>query len=119
MSLLLIVLFLPLAGFFVLQFLPKESKAAWFTALVFSIAAFLVSLGLIAPVAESPTQQSSIVDTLWVASANIHFHLAVDGINIWLVLLTTLLLPIGIWVSDTLVKDRKKTFYALLLLFEF
>lgn len=119
MSLLLIVLFLPLAGFFVLQFLPKESKAAWPTALVFSVAAFLVSLGLIAPAAESPTQQSSIVDTLWVASANIHFHLAVDGINIWLVLLTTLLLPIGIWVSDTLVKDRKKTFYALLLLFEF
>jgi NADH-quinone oxidoreductase subunit M len=119
MSLLLITLFLPLAGFIVLQFLPKDSRAAWPTALIFSATAFLISLGLIAPAAGLPAQQSSSVDTLWVASANIHFHLAIDGINIWLVLLTTLLLPIGIWISDVLIKDRNKTFYSLLLLFEF
>ena len=34
-------------------------------------------------------------------------------------LLTTLLLPIGIWISDILIKDRNKAFYSLLLLFEF
>ena len=34
-------------------------------------------------------------------------------------LLTTLLLPIGIWISDILIKDRNNTFYSLLLLFEF
>jgi NADH-quinone oxidoreductase subunit M len=119
MSLLLITLFLPLAGFFVLQFLPKDSKAAWPTALIFSVAAFFVSLGLIGPAAGLPSQQSSAIDTLWVASANIHFHLAIDGINIWLVLLTTLLVPIGIWISDILIKDRRKNFCGLLLLFEF
>ena len=59
MSLLLITLFLPLAGFIALQFLPKESKAAWSTALVFSVAAFLVSLGLIAPAAGLRAQQFS------------------------------------------------------------
>jgi NADH-quinone oxidoreductase subunit M len=119
MSILLITLFLPVAGFFVLQLLPKDSKAAWPLTFAFSLAAFLVSLGLIGPALGSPTQQSSAVDGLWVPSLNIHFHVAVDGINIWLVLLTTLLLPIGIWVSDVLIKDRKKTFYSLLLLFEF
>lgn len=119
MSILLITLFLPLVGFFVLQFLPKGSKSAWPIAFAFSAAAFLVSLGLIAPAVALPAQPSSVIDTLWVPSANIHFHLAVDGINLWLVLLTTLLLPIGIWVSDILIKDRKTTFYALLLLFEF
>src|SRR6185437_4557643 len=55
----------------------------------------------------------------WVTSLNIHFHLAVDGISLWLILLTTLLIPIGIWISDTLIKDRHNAFYALLLLFEF
>lgn len=119
MSILLITLFLPLAGFFVLQFLPKDSKAAWPVTFAFSAASFLFSLGLIGPAAGSPSQQSSAVDAFWVPSANIHFHVAIDGINIWLVLLTTLLLPIGIWVSDILIKDRKKTFLSLLLLFEF
>jgi NADH-quinone oxidoreductase subunit M len=56
---------------------------------------------------------------MWVAGLNIHFHLAIDGINLWLVLLTTLLIPIGVWISDTLIKDRHNAFYALLLLFEF
>jgi NADH-quinone oxidoreductase subunit M len=119
MNLLLITLALPLAGFFVLQFLPKNSKAAWPTALVFSIVAFFTSLGLIGPASATPAQQSSAIDTLWVESANIHFHLAVDGINVWLILLTTFLLPLGIWISDTLIHERNKTFYSLLLLFEF
>jgi NADH-quinone oxidoreductase subunit M len=56
---------------------------------------------------------------MWVAGLNIHFHLAIDGINLWLVLLTTLLIPIGVWISDTLIKDRHNAYYALLLLFEF
>lgn len=119
MNILLLTLFLPLAGFFVLQFLPRNSKSGWPTALIFSIAAFVSSLGLIGPAAAAPSQQSSVVDALWVESLNIHFHLAVDGINIWLILLTTLLLPIGIWISESLIKDRHNTFYALLLLFEF
>lgn len=119
MNILLLTLFLPIAGFFVLQFLPRNSKSAWPTALIFSIAAFIASLGLIGPAAAMPSQQSSAFDTLWVESLNIHFHLAVDGINIWLILLTTLLVPIGIWISESLIKDRNNTFYALILLFEF
>jgi NADH-quinone oxidoreductase subunit M len=119
MSILLITLLLPLIGFFALQFLPKDSKVSWPTALLFSIATFLASLGLIGPASATPAQQSSSIDTLWVESAHIHFHLAVDGINIWLILLTTLLLPVGICVADTLTEDRNKTFYSLLLLFEF
>ncbi|MBV8571406.1 MAG: NADH-quinone oxidoreductase subunit M, partial [Acidobacteriaceae bacterium] len=60
-------------------------------------------------------------DALWVDSAplQIHFHLGVDGINVWLVLLTALLLPIAVWISDGMVSERRKSFFALLLLFEF
>jgi NADH-quinone oxidoreductase subunit M len=46
-------------------------------------------------------------------------HLGVDGINLWLLLLTTLLLPIGIWFSSSYIKERQNTFFGLLLLFEF
>lgn len=119
MNLLLLTLFLPLAGFFALLFLPRQSKSGWPVALIFSLAAFVSSLGLIGPAFGLPAQESSAVDTTWVAGLNIHFHLAIDGINLWLVLLTTLLIPIGVWISDTLIKDRHNAFYALLLLFEF
>ncbi|MFZ0595296.1 MAG: NADH-quinone oxidoreductase subunit M [Bryobacteraceae bacterium] len=119
MNFLLITLALPLAGFFAIQLLPQDSKASWPMALLFSAAAFLFSLGLIGPVVSAPTQQSSSIDAVWVDSLNIHFHLAVDGLNLWLILLTTLLLLIGIWVADSLIKERNKNFYGLLLLFEF
>jgi NADH-quinone oxidoreductase subunit M len=119
MNMLLLTLFLPLAGFFALLFLPRQSKSGWPVALIFSLAAFVSSLGLIGPAFSLPAQQSSAVDVMWVAGLNIHFHLAIDGINLWLVLLTTLLIPIGVWISDTLIKDRHNAFYALLLLFEF
>ncbi len=119
MNTLLLTLLLPLIGFFVLLFLPRNSKAAWPTALLFSVITFLASLGLIGPVADRPAQPTSAFNRLWVDAINIHFHLAVDGINIWLIILTTLLLPIGIWTASILIKDRHKTFYSLLLLFEF
>lgn len=116
---LLVTLFIPLAGFFALLFLPKNSKTGWPLALTFSVAAFLASLWLIGPALAAPAQQSSATDIVWTAGANIHFHLAIDGINLWLILLTTLLLPIGIWISENLIHDRNNTFYGLLLLFEF
>src|SRR6185437_244136 len=119
MNILLLTLFLPLAGFVALLFLPRRSRSGWPVALIFSLATFVSSLGLIGPAFSLPAQQTSVVDTMWVTSLNIHFHLAVDGISLWLILLTTLLIPIGIWISDTLIKDRHNAFYALLLLFEF
>jgi NADH-quinone oxidoreductase subunit M len=121
MTLLAIILFLPLAGFFLILFTPRDSKAPYGIALVTSLVAFLVSLGLIGPVFASGAQFTSVIDWLWIDSPGlqIHFHLGVDGINLWLILLTTLLLPIGIWVSDTMIADRRKNFFALLLLFEF
>lgn len=121
MSLLAIALLLPLIGFFVVLFTPRESKNAFGVALATSLITFFVSVGLIGPAMANGAQFSSEVDRLWVNSPGlqIHVHLGVDGINLWLILLTTFLLPIGIWISQTMIKERQKNFFALLLLFEF
>src|SRR5579875_3027745 len=121
MSLLFIALILPLIGFFVILFTPRESKMPFYIALGITLITFFVSLGLIAPVFAGGAQFTSVVDWNWVTSPElqIHFHMGVDGINLWLVLLTSLLLPIGVWVSRWMIADRQKTFFALLLLFEF
>jgi NADH-quinone oxidoreductase subunit M len=121
MSLLAITLALPLIGFFIVLFTPRESKAPYGIALATSVLTFLVSLGLIGPALANGAQFSSEINSLWVNSPGlqIRFHLGVDGINLWLILLTTLLSQIGIWISQTMIKDRQENFFALLLLFEF
>lgn len=121
MSLLVITLVLPLLGFFALLFAPRKSSTTFSIAFFTTVLTFVVSLGLIGPALASPAQFTSAVDRLWVDTpgTEIRFHLGVDGVNLWLVLLTTLLLPIAVWISQFLIKDRHKNFFAFLLLFEF
>jgi NADH-quinone oxidoreductase subunit M len=121
MSLLGITLALPLIGFFLILFTPRDSKAPFSVALLASVVTFLTSLGLIGPAVKSPAQFTSSINSLWVDSPGlqIHFHLGIDGINLWLVLLATLLVPIAVWASQSMINERPKSFFALLMLFEF
>ncbi len=121
MSPLLIVLALPLIGFFAILFTPRESKVAFGIAFATTVCAFFASLGLIAPVFANGANFSSVINTTWIDSPGlqIRFHIGVDGISLWLVLLTTLLLPIAVWISQSMILERRKNFFALLLLFEF
>ena len=54
----------------------------------------------------------------WIGSIGARYHVGVDGISLWLVLLTTLLMPIAILSSWTAVTKRQPTYYVLLLLLE-
>jgi NADH-quinone oxidoreductase subunit M len=121
LNLLAMTLLLPLAGFFIVLFLPRESKGSRTVALLTTAVAFLASLGLIAPALAHPAQFTSSIDSHWVSSPGlqIHLHVGIDGLNLWLVLLTTLLLPIAVWISQSMIKERQRNFFALLLLFEF
>jgi NADH-quinone oxidoreductase subunit M len=121
MNLLPLTLCLPLIGFLFILFSPRDSKAPYYIALLATVLSFFTSLGLIAPGVEHSAQFSSVINKMWtdVPGMQIRFHLGVDGINLWLVLLTTLMLPIAVWISETIIKERQKNFFALLLLFEF
>jgi NADH-quinone oxidoreductase subunit M len=121
MSVLAVTLALPLIGFFIVLFTPRETKASYGVSFVASLVTFFTSLALIGPAVHNPAQFSSEANSLWIDSPGLHIrlHFGVDGINLWLILLTTFLLPIGIWISDSMIKERQKNFFALLLLFEF
>jgi NADH-quinone oxidoreductase subunit M len=120
-SVLAAVVGIPIIGFFVILFLPRQSKAPFVAALIASLATFVVSLALIPPALSNGGQFSSVIDAPWIPSSDlpIRFHLGIDGINIWLIVLTTFLLPAGVWAARTMITDRQKNFFALLLLFEF
>src|SRR5581483_4720852 len=54
----------------------------------------------------------------WIAAVGARYHVGVDGISLWLVILTTLLMPISVLSSWTAITKRQPTYYALMLLLE-
>jgi NADH-quinone oxidoreductase subunit M len=121
MNLLALLLLIPLAGFFITAASPRDSKVPFIVALATTLITFFASLGLIAPVTADPTHFTTVIDSPWITSPGfqINLHMGVDGISLWLVILTAFLLPIAVWMADSMIKDRKRGFFALLLLFEF
>jgi NADH-quinone oxidoreductase subunit M len=87
-------------------------------ALVFSIAVFGLSLFLIGGAGSNTAAFRFQQDVQWIAAIGAHYHVGVDGISLWLVILTTLLLPISILSSWTAVRKRELSYYIFLLLLE-
>ncbi len=118
MKLLDVVLFLPLAGFFLMLLAPKQTERT--VALIVTLAVFVVSLGLIAPYwFQTASGFSTSTNIPWIESPAIRYHIALDGLTLWLVLLTTLLTPIAVLVSWKSIQHRAKEFFAFLILLEF
>src|SRR5262249_48228414 len=88
-------------------------------ALVVSLAAFVLSLGLAFGYRADLAGEQFSTDLVWMKSPNIHYHVALDGLSLWLVLLSTLLTPICVLISWNYIQNRVKEYFALLLLLEF
>ena len=117
MTLLELVLFIPAAGFLAALFFPKDNpKLVRSFALGVSLIVFLLSLGLIGPVQVDPQHLQFERSMQWIQSPAIRYHIGVDGLSLWLVLLSTLLTPICILVSWNSIQKNVKLFYAFMLL---
>jgi NADH-quinone oxidoreductase subunit M len=121
MTLLDVVIFLPLIAFLISLALPKDNPGLIRRfSLVASTAIFIVSLGLIGPYwFQSPGKFVVETNLPWIESPAIRYHVAIDGISLWLVILTTLLTPICILVSWRSIDKHIKQFFAFMLLLEF
>ena len=117
MNLLDWLLLIPAAGFFVTLLLPRNNPGLVrnFT-LGVSLIVFLMSLGLIGPVMENPGAFDREVNVVWIDTPMIRYHIGVDGLSLWLVILSTLLTPICILVSWSYIQKRVNEFYAFMLL---
>ena len=115
--LLSIIVFLPLAGALILLFLRQErAQRVW--ALVVSLATFVVSLGLLVWWQNGETGMQFVEQRAWIPAFNIQYYLGVDGISLWLVLLTTFLTPLVIFFSWQSIHTRTRSFYFFMLLME-
>src|SRR5258708_8352659 len=95
----------------------RESHHRWI-ALGFTTLAFLVSLWLIQGAGDGMAAFRFSENYSWVSAIGARYHVGVDGISLWLVLLTTLLMPIAILSSWTAIAKRQMTYYVLMLLLE-
>ncbi len=119
MNLLDVILFLPAAGFCATLFIPRDKPGlARGFALGLSIVVFLLSLGLVVPFHTSGSGPHFVSDRPWIETPAIRYHVAVDGLSLWLVILATLLTPIAVLISWRYIDRRVKEFYAFLLLLE-
>jgi NADH-quinone oxidoreductase subunit M len=116
-----LVLFAPLLGFFLLLLVPKgNSNASRMGALIISLGIFVLSLTLLAPYWQAaPTGLQFETNVSWITYPPIHYHVALDGLSLWLVLLSTLLTPICVLISWKHITTRVKEFFAFLILLEF
>ena len=117
--LLSILIFFPAFGALALLFLRSDDDL-WIRRLTFvvSVVEFLFSLILLRVVAIGVPGYALTEYKAWIASPPINYHLGVDGISMFLVILTSLLTPICVLASWKGVHHRIKEFHVMLLLLE-
>jgi NADH-quinone oxidoreductase subunit M len=110
--LLSLIVFLPLAGALVsLIFFKNAQQAAvrWWALLV-SVAEFIISLWLLFGWQIKGGMQFVDGPAAWVPEVGISYHLGVDGISLFLVLLTTLLTMLAVLASWGFVAEREQSY---------
>jgi len=115
-SILTLITFVPTLGAAVVLLLPRRGRVIPAFALLVTLVTFILSLHLPWHYDYAQRGFQFVVDVPWIAHPDIHYHLGIDGLSLWLVLLTTFLGPIGALVSWRAIENRTKEFYSLFLL---
>ncbi|MCA9738060.1 MAG: NADH-quinone oxidoreductase subunit M [Gemmatimonadota bacterium] len=110
------LIWLPLVGMGVVLALPEERAKT--VAFGWSLGLFVLSVGLWWAYTPGSADMQMVSSTPWIGMWGIHYALGVDGISLFMILLTTLTTPIAILGSFNYIQKREKAFYALMLLLE-
>ncbi|MDB4944103.1 MAG: NADH-ubiquinone oxidoreductase chain [Labilithrix sp.] len=108
---------LPLLGAIAILFLPRQLpqllKGVTFVTMLGTFAASLPLLRV-----EMGKGYHFNQDFVWIERFGIHYHVALDGISLWLVMLTVFVVPIAAYVSFGSITTRIKDWCFSLLLLE-
>ena len=117
-AILTLVTFVPLAGALLLVLFPRRDRDIRIFSLVVTLLTFVLSLHLPVHFHRGQAGFQFEINTQWISSPNIHYHMGIDGISMWLVVLTTFLTPLCVLISWKSVHERVKEFFILLLILE-
>jgi NADH-quinone oxidoreductase subunit M len=127
-----LVIFLPLMGAVLVMFAPREEhKLIRGGALAVSTVTFVLTvLAAILFYQAGSTEAGAgfrLVQTVpWLSNAvspgggtvDVKYAVGIDGISLWLLLLTAFLMPLSVWASFTAIQERVREYYALMLLLQ-
>ncbi len=116
--LLSLLVLVPVAGALVVMLTRRDAEGLAKTlGLAVSGAVFLLSLRLLVGFEDTPAMQ--FVERLpWIPDWGIGYHVGVDGLSLWLVILTTFLTPLALLGSWRGITSRVREFVAFMLLLE-
>ena len=124
------IVFLPLLGALLLMAFPREEKGLLrHTTMAFMTLTFFISLGLLgydgsyfnidAPFVGEAFPTMQFVERYgWIQSLGASYLVGVDGISLWLVMLTTFLGPLVVLSTYKAVEHRVKEFMIMLLVLQ-
>ncbi len=114
-----LITYLPLLGAILLLAVGRERIGAIRNlAFLFSLASFGVSLLLPFRYDPSTPAVQFVERHTWIPSLGVSYFFGLDGISLWLTLLTTFLSPVAVLCSYESIKHRAKEYYIFLLILE-
>lgn len=121
-NLITILILVPFLGALVTlgyQIVLKQGSVHKWVALVVTLVNFLISLVLVLDRGAASASGFYFEERVpWIQAINTYYHVGVDGLSLWLVLLTTFIMPISIISTWNAVEKRPTAFYVFLLLLE-
>ncbi len=118
MGLLSLAIWLPIFSGAALLALGREDQAttARWLALVASIASFAVTLPLIAGFDIGTAQMQYVESVAWIDRFNVRYHLGVDGISVWFVLLTSFITIVVVVAGWEVITERVNQYMGAFLI---
>jgi len=117
--LLSMIVWTPLIGALLILLVPKENPdGARRAALAFSLVTFALSLALWGGFRPDTAELQFVEQRAWIPDFGVQYLLAVDGLSLFLVLLTTFLTPVVVLFSFGDVTTRVKEYFFFLLMLE-
>ena len=118
-NLLLLLVVLPIISSFIILLLPaKNSNLIRYIGTFTSFFVFFMSLLLWLFFDNNYVRFQFIFNSTWVSSLNLNFSLGIDGISLFFVLLTTLLIPLCLLSSWENITKRSKEYIIAFLMIE-
>jgi NADH-quinone oxidoreductase subunit M len=114
-----LITFLPLVGAILLLMIGREQiRNLRNLAFVTSLVTFVVSLPLVFSYDQTTAAVQFVERAAWIPSLGVTYFFGLDGISLWLVMLTTFLSPIAVLCSYESIKHRAKEYYIFMLVLE-
>ncbi|TFG51025.1 MAG: NADH-quinone oxidoreductase subunit M [Gemmatimonadales bacterium] len=107
------LIIIPLIGVLVVGFAPVAR--ARYVAMVVTLVELVVSAGLWWAFDSTSSAMQFGVDAPWLPQWGIRYSLGLDGISLFMVLLSTAIMPLAVLSSFHYITRREKPYYALLL----